>query len=103
MPAVTVFSAPDCGVCSIAKEFLKRHNVEFEERNVREDPKAVEEVIELTGQRRIPVIVAGDYVMVGFNAEQLKRMLALQFQESVQQPSSEKAVVAAAPASHSTQ
>ena len=39
---VTVYSKTKCVQCEMTKEFLKQHNVEFEEINVEENEEALE-------------------------------------------------------------
>ena len=46
----------------------------FRERDVAIDPAAAREVIQRTGQRGVPVIVAGDEVIVGFDRPRLERL-----------------------------
>lgn len=49
----------------------------FEDINVLADADAREELIRLTGQMSIPVIVVGDQVVRGFNKPALKTLLGL--------------------------
>ena len=49
----------------------------FEDINVLADDDARDELIKLTGQMSIPVIVVGDQVVRGFNKPALKSLLGL--------------------------
>jgi glutaredoxin len=51
--------------------------VAFEDINVAADPEAREELVRLTGQMSIPVIVIGDQVVRGFDKPRLKTLLGL--------------------------
>jgi glutaredoxin len=51
--------------------------VAFEDINVLADAEARDELIKLTGQMSIPVIVVGDQVVRGFNKPALKTLLGL--------------------------
>ncbi len=48
----------------------------FRERDVAEDPVAAEEMVRLTGQRGVPVVVIDGRVVVGFDRRRLDELLA---------------------------
>ncbi len=75
--AVVVYSSPTCGPCKAAKEFLSSKGVSFREINIAEDADAREELVRLTGQTMIPVIVVDDEVVQGFNKPKLQSLLGL--------------------------
>lgn len=54
---LTIYTAPWCGDCRVAKAWLKKHNIVFKEVNIEEVPGAAEEVIRQTGKRAIPQFV----------------------------------------------
>ncbi len=74
---VKVFTTPACSYCYILKEFLKEHNVEFEEIDVASDKKAAQEMIEKSGQLGVPVIEINGEIVVGFNKEKICKILKL--------------------------
>lgn len=57
------------------KEFLSQRGVEFTEYDVSVDKAAADEMVRLTGQRGVPVIVIGDQVVIGFNRARLEQLL----------------------------
>ena len=59
------------------KEFLSHHKIPFTDRNVVEDPAAVEELVQKIGRRATPVIVIDGEVIVGFDRGKLQRLLGL--------------------------
>jgi glutaredoxin 3 len=63
--------------CRSAKEFLSHHKIPFTDRNVAEDPTALEELVEKVGRRATPVIVVDEEVIVGFDRGKLERILGL--------------------------
>jgi glutaredoxin 3 len=73
---VTVFTTATCPWCVRAKEFLKQKGVPFQERNIEFDPQAARELSQRTGQMGVPVITAGDEVIVGFDRPRLERLAA---------------------------
>jgi len=75
---VRVYSTNFCPYCKMAKEFLKDNNVSFEEVNVQENKEAAKEMIEKTGQVGVPVIEIDGETVIGFNREQIKKLLKLE-------------------------
>jgi len=61
---IVVYSQPDCAACARVKEFLSRNNIEFTDRNVREDRAAMLELLD-HGFRSTPVTMVGDDPIVG--------------------------------------
>ena len=49
----------------------------FEDINVMADPQAREELVRLTGQMAVPVIVVDDQVIRGFDKPRLKSLLGV--------------------------
>jgi glutaredoxin-like YruB-family protein len=74
---VVVYSSPTCAPCKAAKEYLASKGVPFREVNVAEDAEARDELVRLTGQTMIPVILVGDEVVQGFNKPKLQSLLGL--------------------------
>ena len=65
---VLIYTHPDCGYSTQAREELAQNEVEFTEIDLSVTPEAWAEVERLTGGDRItPVVVEGDLVTVGFN------------------------------------
>jgi glutaredoxin 3 len=75
--AVKVYSTNFCPYCKMAKTFLKDKNVQFEEVNVQENQMAAKEMIEKTGQVGVPVIEINGQMIVGFDREQIEKLLKL--------------------------
>lgn len=61
---VTLLSQPGCGPCIAVKAYLKKYDIEFEERNVRTDPEALALAQSLEYQGT-PVVIAPDGRHVG--------------------------------------
>jgi glutaredoxin 3 len=73
---VTIYSTPTCPYCHQAKQYLSSRQVAFTDRNVANDPRAAEEMVQRSGQRGVPVIVIGDTVIVGFDRPKIDAALA---------------------------
>jgi glutaredoxin-like YruB-family protein len=74
---VIVYSAPWCPWCQKTKEFLKEHNIEFEEKDV-QDHNNAHEAMDVSGQAGIPVTVIDGQVVIGFDIAKLKELLKLE-------------------------
>jgi len=75
---VKIYSSPFCTFCIMAKNFLKKHGIEYEDINVQEDEQEARKIMELTGQTTIPVIIIdGKEIMIGFDEEKLRKALGI--------------------------
>ena len=74
MTRVTVYSTQNCPYCRMAKAFLEKYGVPFESIDVGADVDAARKMIELSGQRGVPVITVDDEVIVGFDAQRLNEL-----------------------------
>ena len=62
--------------CQSTKEFLSKHGVEFQDRNIAADPSALEELRKMHVMTT-PVTKIGDAVIVGFDEEKLRKGLGI--------------------------
>src|SRR5689334_2441136 len=74
--AVTVYTTTTCPWCVRAKAYLREKGVPFQEKNIEYDRTAAQEVMRRSGQMGVPVITAGDEVIVGFDRARLDRIAA---------------------------
>lgn len=74
-PEVKVYSTPSCPYCIVLKEFLKSHNVAFDDIDVGADQQAAEEMIQKSGQMGVPVIEIDGKIVVGFDKAKITEML----------------------------
>ncbi len=74
---IKVFSTPTCPYCVTLKEFLKEHNIEFEDIDVSQDEKARDEMIEKSGQMGVPVVEINNEIVIGFDKEIIKSLLKI--------------------------
>jgi len=77
MAQVKVFSTPTCPYCIKAKNYLKEKGVAFEAVDVSQDRLALKEMVDVSGQMGVPVIVVDGDVIVGFDQERLNAKLGL--------------------------
>ena len=74
---ITVYSTPTCSYCHQLKQYLKQNTVSFEDIDVSRDAAQAAEMVRLTGQRGVPVTVAGDQVIVGFDRPRIDQLIKL--------------------------
>lgn len=74
---VTIYSTPVCHFCQAAKEFFNENNVAYTEFDVASDHEKRQEMIEMTGQMGVPVIRIDNDVVVGFDEDKVKELLAV--------------------------
>ena len=78
MHKVAIYTTPTCVYCKMAKEFFKKNNVAYEERDVASDVKAREEMVAKSGQMGVPVIDVDGALIIGFDQPRLKETLGIQ-------------------------
>ena len=61
----------------MAKEYFKKNNVEYKEIDLSIETDKIQELIQKSGQRGVPVIEIDDQVIVGFNKPELDRALGI--------------------------
>ena len=76
-PQVTIYSTPTCHFCHMAKDFFSANQIKFTDYNVATDIAKRKEMVEKSGQMGVPVITIGDKLIVGFDQERLKQLLAV--------------------------
>ena len=74
-PQVTVYTAPWCVYCHMAKEYLKGKKVEFNEIDVGADRDTAQALVNKTGQMGVPVLEIGDATILGFDRERIDQAL----------------------------
>lgn len=73
---VKVYTIPTCPWCKKVKEYLNEKGVHYTDYNVADDHEKLQEMVEQTGQRGVPVIVIDGEVIVGFNQTKIDQALA---------------------------
>jgi glutaredoxin-like YruB-family protein len=72
---ITIYTVPTCPWCRQTKEYLSRNGIEFTDYNVAEDRAKFEEMVKLSGQMSVPVIVIDGEMQLGFNEKKLAAAL----------------------------
>ena len=74
-PKVRVFSTKMCPYCVTLKQFLKEHNIEFEDIDVSQDKQALDEMVKKSNQMGVPVVDIDGEIVVGFDKEKICELL----------------------------
>jgi glutaredoxin-like YruB-family protein len=77
MKKVTIYSTPTCHFCHIAKDFMKEKGIKYEEYNVATDLAKRKEMMDKSGQMGVPVLDIGGDIVVGFDEEQISKLLGV--------------------------
>jgi glutaredoxin 3 len=73
---IKIYTTPTCGYCHQAKNFLDQLGVRYTEYDVSRDRAAAQEMVNLTGQMGVPVIVIDGQVVIGFDRNRLRELLS---------------------------
>ncbi|MBI4180821.1 MAG: glutathione S-transferase N-terminal domain-containing protein [Chloroflexi bacterium] len=73
---VAVYSTPTCPWCKRTKEYLTQKGIAYIEYDVAADKARAREMIEKSKQMGVPVTIIDDQVVVGFNQQQLDKLLS---------------------------
>lgn len=73
--SVVIYTTPTCGFCHQAKMYFNRRNVRFTEIDVGREQQAAIEMVNLSGQQGVPVIVIDGQVVLGFNQPAIEQHL----------------------------
>ena len=74
---VKLYVTPACPYCFTLKEYLKEHNIDFEEVDVSQNEKARDDIIERSGQIGTPIIEVDGQIVVGFDKEKINQLLKI--------------------------
>ena len=74
---VIIYTTPTCHFCHAAKDFFAAKGVKYTEFNVASDLPKRKEMVEKSGQMGVPVITVGSDLVVGYDEERLKELLAV--------------------------
>ncbi len=77
MAKVRVYSTPTCPYCIQAKNYLKEKNIFFENIDVSSDEQGLEEMMRVSGQMGVPVILIDGEVIIGFDKSKIDAKLGL--------------------------
>ena len=71
MKTIIIYSTKNCKYCKDAKEYFDSIGASYAVVDVGEDKENREKMVELTGQRGVPVIVIGTTIIIGFDKKKI--------------------------------
>ncbi|HIE35868.1 MAG TPA: NrdH-redoxin [Candidatus Omnitrophica bacterium] len=74
---VKIYSTSTCPYCKMAKEYLDSKGIAYHNFDVSKDKHALEEMMKISGQMGVPVIVVNEEVIVGFDKARIDSLLNL--------------------------
>lgn len=74
---VKIYSIPECSWCQKAKQYFKLKNIAYNDINVQDDIAGREEMITLTKQQGVPVIIIDNSIIIGFDRDKIDTLLNL--------------------------
>jgi glutaredoxin-like YruB-family protein len=77
MAEVKIYSTPTCPYCIRVKEYLKQKNINFQNIDVSGDKASLEEMVKLTGQMGVPVVVIDAEIVIGFDKTKIDSLLKI--------------------------
>lgn len=77
MKSVTIYTKQDCPYCLKSKELFQRNGVNYREIDVIADEFAWKEMVKKSGQLGVPVILIDDQIIIGYDENQLRKVLKL--------------------------
>jgi glutaredoxin-like YruB-family protein len=72
---VKVYSTSTCPYCIRVKSYLDSQSVSYENIDVSTDKDGLEEMVRISGQMGVPLIVVDGQMIVGFDKERLQELL----------------------------
>jgi glutaredoxin 3 len=73
--SISIYTTPTCGFCRQAKAYLKQRGMPFVEFDVSRDPQKAAEMVQVSGQQGVPVILIDGQVVVGFDEPMIAQLL----------------------------
>jgi glutaredoxin-like YruB-family protein len=72
---VKIYSTPTCPYCIRAKSYLDSKGTSYENIDVSTDREGLEEMVRISGQMGVPVILVDGQIMIGFDKAKLDEVL----------------------------
>ena len=71
-----IYSVSNCPDCKVVKSYLSAMGADYEEILVDDDLETADYIEQRTGQRRVPVVENGKGFVVGFNPDEIKKLIS---------------------------
>lgn len=74
---VKIYSTPTCPYCKMAKEYLSSKGISYQDIDVSTDKESLQEMIKVSGQMGVPVVVINGSAVVGFDRSRIDSLLEI--------------------------
>ena len=74
-PSVIAYLKPTCGWSNGVRAILKKYELGFEERDVRNDPNFYDEMVRKSGQSMSPCVEVGGHMLADISGDELETWL----------------------------
>lgn len=71
---VKVYSTPACPWCKVAKAYLMDNDIPFTDVDISRDRAGLKEMLAMTGQHGVPVLLVGEKAMVGWSPSEFEKL-----------------------------
>ncbi len=75
---ITVYSTSTCPYCMQAKKYLDEKGIAYTNYDVATDTEKRKEMVEKSGQMGVPVIVIDENVIIGFERQEVDKLLGIE-------------------------
>lgn len=72
---IKIYSSPTCPHCISAKKYFESKEIPFENIDVTASRDAATEMIKLSGQRGVPVIIIDQQTIIGFDKKKIENII----------------------------
>ena len=78
---IKIYSTPTCPYCKMAKQYISSKGVSYQDFDVSGDAEAREEMVKISGQMGVPVIIIDGEIIIGFDRSRIDELLNIQEEE----------------------
>lgn len=72
---IKIYSTPTCPYCAMAKQYISSKGLSYQNIDVSVDQEKAQEMVKLSGQMGVPVILIGGTVIAGFDKAKIDSLL----------------------------
>lgn len=76
MEKIVLYTQPQCPPCEITKKYFHENGIEYIEKDVKKDKRALKELTKTYKSFSTPTVVIGEKVITGFNINEIEKVLA---------------------------
>lgn len=77
MKEIKIYSTPICPYCRSLKSYLSQRDISYTDYDVSIDENARKEMVDLTGQMGVPVVLIDNEVVIGFDKDRINELLGI--------------------------